>query len=51
MQVAMILAIVEKLLIYGPNAVVAIAAAFENSKPTVEQIRALVIVKDPEEYF
>jgi hypothetical protein len=47
----MIAAIVEKIIIYGPNAVVAIAAAFEKGKPTVAEIRALEIVKDPEEYF
>lgn len=51
MQVAMILAIFEKLLVYGPGAVVAIAAAFQKGKPTVEEIRALIITKDPEEYF
>ena len=51
MQVAMILAIIEKLLIYGPGAVVAISAAFEQGKPTVAQIKALQIIKDPEEYF
>ncbi len=51
MQTAMIIAIIEKLLIYGPAAVTAIAAAFENAKPTVAEIRALEIVKDPEEYF
>jgi len=51
MQIAMIMAIVEKLLIYGPGAVVAIAAAFGVGKPTVADIKALIIVRDPEEYF
>jgi len=51
MQVAMIMAIIEKLLVYGPGAVVAIAAAFQKGKPTIADIRALEIVKDPEEYF
>jgi hypothetical protein len=52
MQIAMILAIIEKLLIYGPGAVVAIAEAFkQEEKPTVAQIKALTITKDPEEYF
>jgi len=52
MQVAMILAIIEKLLIYGPSAVVAISAAFQkDAPPTVAEIKALTLVKDPEEYF
>ena len=51
MQVAMIMAIIEKLLVYGPGAVVAIAAAFQKGKPTIADIRALEIVKDLEEYF
>lgn len=52
MQIAMIIAIIEKLLIYGPGAVVAIAGAFkQDEKPTVAQIRALTITKDPEDYF
>lgn len=51
MNAAMIATIVEKLIVYGPGAVIAIAAAFESGKPTVEEIRALIIVKDPEEYF
>jgi hypothetical protein len=51
MQVAMIVTIIEKLLVYGPGAVVAIAAAFKAGKPTVAEIRALTITKDPEEYF
>lgn len=51
MQTAMILAIIEKLLIYGPSAVMAISAAFEQGKPTVEEIQALELIKDPEDYF
>jgi len=51
MQVAMIMAIIEKLLVYGPGAVVAISAAFDKGKPTVADIKALTITKDPEEYF
>lgn len=50
-QTAMILAIIEKLLVYGPRAVTAIAAAFEKGKPTVAEIKALRIDKDPEDYF
>lgn len=51
MNALMIAAIVEKVIIYGPSAVIAIAAAFQKGKPTVAEIRALIIVKDPEEYF
>lgn len=51
MNPLMIAAIVEKIIIYGPNAVMAIAAAFEKGKPTVSDIKALEILKDPEEYF
>jgi hypothetical protein len=51
MQVAMIIAIIEKLMVYGPSAVVAISKAFEQGKPTVEQIKGLAITKDPEDYF
>ncbi len=52
MQIAMLLAIFEKLLIYGPGAVIVIADAFRKTeKPTVAEIRALTIIKDPEEYF
>jgi len=50
-SIALIIAIIEKLLTYGPQAIVAIAEAFKNEKPTAEQIRALVIEKDPEDYF
>ena len=51
MQAAMILAIIEKIIRYGPSAVIAIAKAFESGKPTVEEIENLTIDKDPEEYF
>jgi len=52
MQISMILAILEKILEYGPRAVVTIAEAFGNDEnPTVAEIKALVITKDPEEYF
>jgi len=51
MNAEMIAAIVKQLIIYGPGAVMAIAAAFQSGKPTVEQILALQITKDPEEYF
>jgi len=51
MEAALIAAIIEKLLIYGPPAAVAIGKAFETSQPTAEDIRSLMIEKDPEEYF
>ena len=51
MEAALALAIIEAILKYGPNAVVAIAAAFETETPTPEHIKALFIDKEPEEYF
>ena len=51
MEAALALSIIEAILKYGPNAVTAIAAAFENKEPTPEDIRALFIDKEPEEYF
>jgi len=52
MQAAIILAIIEKLLTYGPRAVITIAAAFDQEEdPTLEQIRNLKIDKGPEDYF
>lgn len=51
MQEAMILAIIEKLIRFGPRAVIAIAQLWDTEKPTIEQIKALKIDKDPEEYF
>ena len=51
MDAMLILAIIKKLLTYGPRAVVEIAAAFEHGDPTPEDSRALKIDRDPEEYF
>ena len=51
MEALMILAIIEKLLKYGPKAVIDIAKAFENETPTVAEIRALTIKKEPKVYF
>jgi hypothetical protein len=51
METALILAIIEKLLVYGPGVVVEVAAAFENAEPTADDIRALKITKKPEDYF
>lgn len=48
---ALTLAIIEKLLIYGPTVIVQIADAFENEEPTAADIRSLMIAKEPEEYF
>lgn len=47
----MIAAIIEKLLIYGPNAAIAIGEAFQKGSPSVDDIKALTITKDPEDYF
>jgi hypothetical protein len=52
MQAAMILALIEQIIRFGPAAIVQLAKLFEgDSKPTVEEIKALKITKDPEEYF
>jgi len=52
MNLALILAIFEQVLRYGPEVVIEIAELFKGSEdPTPEQIRALKITKDPEEYF
>lgn len=45
------LTIIEMILKYGPQAVLAIASAWETEAPTPEQIEALFIDEDPEEYF
>jgi hypothetical protein len=45
------LAIIEMILKYGPKAVLTIQGAWANDDPTPEDIRALFIVKKPEEYF
>ncbi len=51
MEADLILAIIDKLLVYGPRVVVEISAAFENGDPTAEDIRNLKITKEPEDYF
>lgn len=52
---SLILAIVQVILRYGPtalrNTIAAINAVLQEENPTPEQIRALHIDKDPEEYF
>lgn len=51
MEAMLALAIVEKLIIHGVAALPAITAALQKPDPTPEDIRALKITKDPEEYF
>ena len=51
MTEALIIAIIEAGLKYGPGIAASIAAAWENGTPTPEQIRALKIEKDPDDYF
>lgn len=52
MDVALILAIFEKILIYGPRAVLSIADAMRGEEDfTVDQLKRLEITKDPEDYF
>ena len=49
---SLILAILEKMLVYGPGVVVEIARLFQNDKiPIPQEIRDLTIVKSPEDYF
>lgn len=51
-QELMVLAIIEKVIRYGPSAVLSIAEAFgKEEKPTIEEIKALKITKDPQDYF
>ena len=51
MNEALILAIIQALLTYGPKAVFAIAAAMATKEITPEEIRELFIDKKPEDYF
>lgn len=51
METALALAIIEAVVKYGPNAAVVIGKALEEGKRTPDEIRALFINKDPEEYF
>lgn len=53
MEAQLTLAIISALLTNGPKIVVQIAELFKDDgeDPTPEQIRALKITKDPEEYF
>lgn len=50
MKTALILALIELILKYGPNAAIAIIKGLEIDNPTPEQIRALK-VKPPEHYL
>jgi hypothetical protein len=51
MNALLIAAIIEKGLIYGPTCAAQIAALFEKREPTPEDIRALEIEKEPEQFF
>ena len=48
---AVTLAIISAVLTHGPEAVLLIAKLRANREPTVEDIQALFIIKEPEEYF
>ena len=52
-KVDLTIEIIRALLKYGPSAVRTIAGAFDDNypDPTPEQIRELMIDKDPEEFF
>lgn len=51
-NISLIIAIFEKLMRYGPEAVIEISAAFEKKENiTAEDINNLKITKKPEEYF
>ena len=51
MSPELIIAIIEKGLIYGPTCAAQIAALFEKGNPTVEDINALEIKEEPEQFF
>lgn len=51
MEAILLIEIFKSLLIYGPNAAIAIGKALEEGKRTPEEIRALFINKDPADYF
>lgn len=51
MNTELLIEIIKKLLEYGPGAIKVIATAFDEEEPTPEQIRALKIEGDPEDYF
>ena len=48
---AVTLAIISAVLTHGPDAVLLIAKLMANREPTPEDIQALFIIKEPEEYF
>ena len=50
MEAAVIIAIVELVMKYGPAAATTLVVGLNTDNPTPEQIRALK-VKDPESYF
>lgn len=51
MEAALVIAIVQAILKYGPSAVHTISQAMSNDNITPEQIEALFIHKEPEDYF
>lgn len=50
METALIIALLEKAIIYGPELVKAAIVALGKETITIEDIQALKIVKEPEEY-
>ena len=50
MEAALVIALIELIIKYGPNAAISIIKGLETDNPTPEQIRSLV-VKDPKSYF
>jgi hypothetical protein len=45
------LAIISAVVTHGPDAVLLIAKLMNNKEPTAEDIKALFITKNPEDYF
>jgi hypothetical protein len=48
---ALILAIIQAILQYGPQAVIAIAVAMRDAEITPEDVENIFIDKEPEDYF
>jgi len=50
METALVIMIIEKCIQYGPELVMAAITALNKETISIEDIQALKIVKDPEEY-
>lgn len=48
---ALILAIIEKMLIHGPQVILEISKMWEVEEPTLEEIKELEITKNARDYF